>query len=64
LKNPGMVNRDQIPAMRPISADTKAITKTPPMYQCGQNGRLCAFGITETRHPERAKTGEPSLAGR
>jgi hypothetical protein len=33
-----MVNRVQIPAMRPISADTKAITKTPPMYQCGQNG--------------------------
>jgi len=37
-KNAGMANRIQIPAIRPTSAEMKAIMKAPPMYQCGQNG--------------------------
>jgi hypothetical protein len=37
-KNSGDTNRIQTPATRPSRADTKAMTNTPPMYQCGQNG--------------------------
>jgi hypothetical protein len=37
-KNGGLTTRMMIPPTRPATAERNAITKTPPMYQCGQNG--------------------------
>ncbi len=33
-KYAGMTNLTQIPAISPTSAEGKAITNAPPMYQC------------------------------